>query len=353
MTTSIQIIDPVVDNRWDAYIEGADGSSIFHHSCWKRVIEETFHAQPLYLAACDGAAGILGAMPFFLTRGILTGKALVSLPFSDYCDVLAREADEFGALWGRALDWGREKGARYVEIRTRDRGGIDLASYALEKRKTYLNHFLKITGDIAFMEKRVIEKSYKYDIRQAARNGVVVRTGMGEPDMRQYYRLYVMTRCRQGLPPVPYAFFKNVWEVLSPAKMAYLFLAYWLDRPIAGIVLLRHKNCLYALSASSDRAFLDKKPNHLLWWRGIQLAVELGLEGLDFGRTSPENKGLRFFKTRWGAEEIGISHYRLEMKGKNGNGRGRACLEKALPLVLKKIPFRALGVIGKIAYRYM
>ena len=354
MNNGVKIIDPVTDARWDAYIARADGGSVFHHSAWKRVIEKTYRARPLYLAACNGAGDIGCGMPFFLTSGMLTGKALVSLPFSDYCDVLTHDAGEFRALWESALDWGREKGARYVEIRARDRAGIDFAPYALEKSRTYLNHFLEIRNDVEFMEKKVIEKSYKYDIRQAVKNGVTVKAAESEPEMRRYYGLYLMTRKRHGLPPTPYAFFRNVWEVLSPAKMVHLFLAYWQGRPIAGIIFLRHNGCLYALSASSDGAFLDKKPNHLLWWRGIQLAFELGLTGFDFGRTSPDNKGLRFFKTRWGAGEIGINHYRFAMGGGNGgSGRSRALLEKALPRFLKVLPSGVLKLIGNITYRYM
>ena len=109
MNNGIKIIDPVTDARWDAYIARADGGSVFHHSAWKRVIEKTYRARPLYLAACNGAGDIGCGMPFFLTSGMLTGKALVSLPFSDYCDVLTHDAGEFRALWESALDWGREK----------------------------------------------------------------------------------------------------------------------------------------------------------------------------------------------------------------------------------------------------
>jgi len=351
----VSIIDPSADGRWDAFVSRAPGSSVFHHSSWKKVIEETFHLKPLYLALEDGADSLRCGIPFFLTDGLLTGKALISLPLSDYCDILTDDAEDFGRLWRSALDQGRENRARYVEIRLRDKGRIDLGLHSLEKRKTYLNHFLEIKDDIDFMEKKVIEKSYKYDIRQATKSGVVLKAAKSEPDMKRYYRLYVSTRAHHGLPPMPYAFFRNMWHILSPSKMIYLFLAYWLERPVAGIIFLRYNDCLYALSNSSDRRFLDKKPNHLLWWRGIQLAVDLNLSGLDFGRTSLDNRGLRFFKQRWGTKEIQINHYRYDISVTNRQGGLHALcyLERAMPRVIKRLPSWALRPIGNMVYRYL
>ena len=350
----ITFVDPARDARWDSFVDKAQRSSIFHHSSWKKVIGTTFKAAPLYAAVEDGEKTIRSGIPFFLKKGVLTGGSLISLPFSDYCDLLTDDPEEFRALWQAVLDEGAAKGTRFVEIRTRDKGGIDLEEFGLKKTRTYLNHFLKVSEDLEFMEKKVIEKSYRYDIRQARKSGLELRSASTEQEMAVYYKLYLATRRHQGLPPLPYDFFRNVWNILSPCKMAYLFLAYWGEQAVAGILLLRHKNLLYALSNSSDRRFLEKKPNHLLWWKSIELAVELGLEGFDFGRTSHGNKGLRFFKTRWGAEEIGISHYRYGMgRSDRGSGRGRQALEKLFPPVLRRFPRWAFRLTGAIAYGHL
>lgn len=349
----VSLVDPLADERWDAFVDRTEGASIYHHSCWKAVIERTFGARPFYLAIEDGTNSLKWGMPFFLKKSLLTGNALMSLPFSDYCDVLAGDEEEFESVWEKALAIAHEQGARYIELRTRAGKGMDPARYGLEKGKTYLNHYLETGSDLEYLEKKVIEKSYKYDIRQAVRNGVVCRAATDVSDMREYYGLYVTTRMRHGLPPMPYSFFRNVWEVLWPAGMLHLFLALWEGHVIAGIVFLRHGSRMYALSNSSDARFLEKKPNHLLWWRGIELAVELGLKGLDFGRTSLDNKGLQFFKRRWGTRELEIHHYRHNIGG-TGRSRSASFLDgrsSAVPAVLKKLPPPALRLIGHIAYR--
>jgi hypothetical protein len=350
---TVCLIDPLEDPRWDAFVDRTEEASIYHHSCWKAVIERTFAPRSYYLAIEDGPNSVKWGMPFFLKRSLVTGNALMSLPFSDYCDVLAKDEEEFQALWKRALAIAGENGARYIELRTRAGCGMSPERYGLVKGKTYLNHYLETGSDLEYLEKKVIEKSYKYDIRQAVRNGVVCTPATSVSDMKKYYGLYVATRTRHGLPPMPYAFFRNVWEVLRPSGMLHLFLARWEEKVIAGIVLLRHGDCMYALSNSSDARFLEKKPNHLLWWRGIQLAVELGVKGVDFGRTSLDNKGLQFFKRRWGTRELEIHHYRHNVGG-TGRGNGSSFLNgrsNAVLPVLKRLPPWALQVVGNIAYR--
>ena len=133
-------------------------------------------------------------------------------------------------------------------------------------------------------------------------------------------------------------------------KMVYLFLAYWQERPIAGIIFLRHNDCLYALSNSSDRRFLDKKPNHLLWWRGIQLAVEPGPDGPRLRKDIPGQQGSEVLQ-----EEMGDQGDRDKpLQARDGNrtgtsGRAGAHFEKVVPAVLRKFPSWALRLIGNIA----
>ncbi len=351
MNNGIKIIDPVTDARWDAYIARA-GGSVFHHSAWKRVIEKTYRARPLYLAACNGDGDVGCGMPFFLTSGMLTGKALVSLPFSDYCDVLTRDAGEFRALWESALDWGRENGARYIEIRARDRAGIDFAPYALEKSRTYLNHFLEIKNDIEFMEKKVIEKSYKYDIRQAVKNGVTVKAAESEPEMRQYYGLYLMTRKRHGLPPIPLRLLQErMGGPLSGEDGAPL------SRVLAGAAHCGHN--LPAAQRLPLRALRlvgrrlprqEAEPSPLVERHPARRGA--GPYGFRLRQDVAGQQGPEVFQNEMGGRRDRDKPLQVR-DGNGGNGHSRALLEKALPRFLKVLPPGVLKLIGNITYRYM
>jgi len=51
-----------------------------------------------------------------------------------------------------------------------------------------------------------------------------------------------------------------------------------------------------------------KTPNHLLTWHAIEQGCLNGYEFFDFGRTSPENKGLMRYKEMWGAKRIDLPY---------------------------------------------
>ena len=48
-------------------------------------------------------------------------------------------------------------------------------------------------------------------------------------------------------------------------------------------------------------------------WEGIRFLVQSGAETLHFGRTSPENDGLRRFKLTWGGEEETIKYFKFDI----------------------------------------
>jgi hypothetical protein len=49
---------------------------------------------------------------------------------------------------------------------------------------------------------------------------------------------------------------------------------------------------------------------HLLFWRAIQEAKELGLRQFDLGRSDVDNEGLITFKDRWGATRSSLGYLR-------------------------------------------
>ena len=82
---------------------------------------------------------------------------------------------------------------------------------------------------------------------------------------------------------------------------------------------------------ASDVAFLDRRPNNLLFAEAIGYGVEHGFERLDFGRTDYDNPGLRTFKLGWGATEHQLAYTYLGAPGREGtdervpsHGGGRA-----------------------------
>src|SRR5262249_47221551 len=114
-TATIEVLDPQTDRRWDEFVRHHPAGTVYHHSAWTRVFEETYGHEPLHLGLVTAERGqLLGAISFQFINSWLTGKRLVSLPFTSYCNPLWPEdrLDE-------ALEFGLDRfaGAQHIELK--------------------------------------------------------------------------------------------------------------------------------------------------------------------------------------------------------------------------------------------
>ncbi|HDP98158.1 MAG TPA: hypothetical protein ENN22_03115 [bacterium] len=86
---TIEKINSHDDNKWNNFILAHKNASIYHHSSWKSLIETTFGYESFYYILKNNKNEIVAVAPFFLVKSKLTGKRFVSLPFSDFSDILA------------------------------------------------------------------------------------------------------------------------------------------------------------------------------------------------------------------------------------------------------------------------
>lgn len=347
---TVRIIDPSRDKRWDSFVESHPNGTLYHLSCWKNVLEKTFGYTPLYYVLEDENGDIKGGMPLFSVRSFITGNRLVSLPFSDYCNLLVGSDDEFQLILTAILSGGYGKAGSFIRLCLRD-CTVDLERYGFRLEAQYKNHVLQVDKPSEVIRRTVIDSSRRRNLQMAARSGVSVIYSRGEKDLEAYYRMYILTRKKHGLVPLPYRFFQNVWATLAPRGMAYLVLAKMHSRTIAGIVLLRDKNTLYCLSNASMQQYLACRPNDLLWWEGIELAAREGLLTFDFGRTSATNRGLLSFKRKWRTVERDIKHYVLPLSSRRRGDQSVHISNGAVKRLVKLMPSCLLRLGGELAYR--
>src|SRR5919198_660062 len=82
-----------MDHPWDECVLSHPKGSVYHHSAWIKVITSTYHYEPFLVASKDAKSGRTnGIAPFLFIHSWLTGKRLVSLPFTSYCDWLIPES---------------------------------------------------------------------------------------------------------------------------------------------------------------------------------------------------------------------------------------------------------------------
>jgi lipid II:glycine glycyltransferase (peptidoglycan interpeptide bridge formation enzyme) len=304
---NIHVIDPISDSRWDEFVDSQENSTIFHTSAWIRVIHESYGYTSYFYVLENEAGQIKAAIPCYLVRSRLTGKRLVSLPFSDYCWPLGHDLTDIKLLLDALKEQVDSKVASYLEIRGWQ-GEEDPTQLGLAKRDYHLIYLLDLESgcDIAMTR---MHQSVRRGIKQAEKRGVTVRITRDEADLDSFYRINVATRKKLGVFPQPYSFFKSLFRNVISKDLGFMMLAEWEGKIIAGVVFLTYKNTIYYKFNASDEKHLQKRPNHLAIWHAVRYACDNNFKHCDFGRCSPEEEGLRTFKSRWGTEEIKVPYY--------------------------------------------
>src|SRR4030042_2172372 len=152
MKMAVMQIDPVSDERWDPMVMDHPMGCVYHHSAWKKVLNRTFrHIQSGYFAR-EQDNKITGGVPFFLIKSPLTGKRLVSLPFSFYCDPLVDSELEFKELMDGVARKQKDLGASFIQMRTRFMRPM-LQNAGFKEFPGFKNHNLSLDQDTESMMK--------------------------------------------------------------------------------------------------------------------------------------------------------------------------------------------------------
>jgi hypothetical protein len=337
-------LDPLELAGWDALVRSHPAASFFHGTAWARVLQETYGYRPFYFVASD-AQRLLTLLPLMEVDSRLTGRRGVSLPFTDECALLSSFATTPSELFEQVMACGKARGWRYWQ----GRGGRELFNWA-SPSVTFFGHTL----DLSLGEERLF-KDLLSPVRRAIRKGekdsLTVELAQSLEAVRDYYRLHCATRRRQGLPPQPFAWFRNLHQHVLSQQMGQVVLAKLGSRPVAGAVFLHlGDKALYKYSAS-DPAFQHLRGSNLVIWEAIKWYARHGCRQLDFGRTSKTNDGLRRFKLGWGAEEHLIEYVKYDL-------RKRAFVAEADEAngwhnpVFQRLPLFLSRAIGACLYRH-
>jgi CelD/BcsL family acetyltransferase involved in cellulose biosynthesis len=337
-------LDPISDPAWLALIETSPTATVFHHPRWLELLRSQYGYE-LYACHVEGNDGIEAGIPIALIESRLTGRRLVSLPFSDICPpVIAREA---GPAAASAL------AAALAEERRRT--GLDLTVHAAVPdageafvQHRFFQHLLPLDGDPAAVEARYSKSQIKRGIKKARREGLRAERRTDSETLDAFYALHLRTRRKLGAPTQPKRFIQRFTELFD-AELGFVELVLDEDRPIAAAVFLAYNGTLtYKYGASDERA-LGKRPNNLLFSEAIRWACEAGFHTLDFGRTDIDNEGLRAFKRSWGADEQELSYtYFTETEP----ATGPQLRDRVLAATIQRSPTGVSRLVGEALYRH-
>ena len=128
---------------------------------------------------------------------------------------------------------------------------------------------------------KALHQKTRYNIRLAKKKGVVVREGSRE-DLKDFHKIMVTTGQRDGFIIRPLSYFEKMYDELVPNGHMKVMMAYYEDKPIAGIIPIIYGNKVWYLYGASSNEHRNLMPNYLLQWTMIQYAIENGFEMYDF-----------------------------------------------------------------------
>lgn len=290
--------------EWDEYVFEHSIGTPFHLSSWLQTINLAYNFEPLLFMKKDKSNKIVGILPCFFIKSIINGKRIVSIPFSDYGGPLCDHVSNYDELLSAIIEMYKKK-VKYLEIRC----NLNANNFTV-CNDYYKRHILELSNKPEEVKKRINKRTIQYSIRKARDSGVIIREENTLYGVSQFYKLNEMTRKKHGVPSQPEKYFYSLFENMVAKKFAYIYVAAINNKIIAASIFIRFKDTIHYKYNASDPDYLNtKKPNHLLTWHAIKKACLSGYRYIDFGRTSPDNKGLMRYKEMWGAKPICCPYY--------------------------------------------
>lgn len=323
---------------------------MFHTVAWLQTLRHTYGYEPVALTTSPATAELENGLVFCGVKSWLTGRRLISLPFSDHCEPLCDLPEDLNFMLRYLQTTLGHERWRYLEIRpvswnlgqTKDMNGFLSAD-------TYLLHILDLCPKLDDLFRSFNKDSVQRRIHRAERASLVEKIGRSDDLLKEFYSLFVVTRSRQRLPPIPYAWFQNL--IRYQGEALEIRLAYNGKTPIAAILTLRFRDAVYYKYGCSDSRYNKFGGMPWLLWRAIAAAKSLGATKFDMGRTEEQNVGLVTFKNHWVREPQRLVYWTFPKDSSLGSVDGWKL--KAAKHLFSCMPNRLLTLTGRLIYRHI
>ncbi len=291
-------LDPIQDPRWGSFVRVHPRASVFHTVEWLRTLRRTYGYTAVAFTTTQPGTDLTNGLVFCQVESWLTGRRLVSLPFSDHSEPLCDSTDELRLLIQFMRAVREEQSWKYLQIRPlKARFGQVGAECGFVPCEEYYLHALDLRPCLDDLFCSFDRDSVQRRIQRAERAGLIEKCGRSHDLLKDFYSLFVLTRRRQRVPPTPYLWFCNLVDEMDQALE--MRVAYKDAHPVAAMLTLQFKDTTYYKYGCSDARFNNYAATPWLFWKAITSAKSKGATRFDFGRTEPDNSGLLAFKNQW------------------------------------------------------
>jgi hypothetical protein len=342
MPATVHTLDPLADTRWDDLVRQHPRASVFHSRGWLEALKRTYGYEPIVLTTT--ARGPLENGLVLCRVRAWMSRRLVSLPFSDHCELLVDRPDDLSAVLGWLADEMRRKHSSSLDLRPRRVVPGGLAEGAI-----YCLHTLDLRPSAEQIFDGFHASCTRRAIRRAERERLSYEAGTSDRLISSFYDLLRQTRRRHGLPPQPLDWFRNLVACVGDGLAIHVASKDLM--PVAAILTLSFKKTMVYKYGGSDARHHRLGSMPYLFWRAIQGAKAQGIEELDLGRSELDQPGLVAFKDHLGAVGTTLTYYSSKARrpGKAHAGPLTRLARKIVP----HLPDAALDFTGRLLYRHL
>jgi CelD/BcsL family acetyltransferase involved in cellulose biosynthesis len=343
----VYTINPMEDARWPELCERHPQASVFHTTAWLTALQRTYGYAPVVYTTSPPRTDLANGVVFCSINSWLTGRRLVSLPFSDHCDPLGESRDQLNEIFATLRQILVKERLEYIEIRPLI--SDFLAGPSINESESFCIHTLDLRPGIETLFQKLQRDSIQRKVRRAEREDLRYEAGRSEPLLNHFYGLLLLTRRRHHLPPQPIEWFRNL--MASMGERLTIRLAFHQRRPIAGILTLSHRETLVYKYGASDAAFHRLGGMPFLFWKTIREAKSCGIQQFDFGRSDTANQGLIRFKDQWGTRRSMLTYGRIAARPFRHAADGLAL--RLAKHVFGLMPDGLFTVAGRLLYKHI
>ena len=343
----MDIIDPLTDPRWGDLVSRHPRATAFHSREWLAALRETYEYEPFAVTSAAPGEPLADGFVACRIHSWLTGTRIVSLPFTDHCDLLASDERGESLLLDRMIVESTRGGCSYLEFRPLSTPAAIESGF--QPGDTYCFHELDLAPALDELHKNLHKDSIRRKIRRAEEAQLAYEAGGSDELIDTFYRLLLITRRRHQVPPQPKIWFRNLVKQMGDAVR--IRVARKDGTAIAAILTLHHRAKVIYKYGCSDGAFHQLGGMPFLFWKLIEESKSSGAGTIDFGRSGLENEGLIAFKSKFGAAKRMLTYFRYPRANKHNAGDwGDSRLARR---VFSILPDGVLCAAGKLLYKHI
>lgn len=332
---------PLDDPDWREFVSAHPSAGPFHLPTWAALLAACYRFEAFALVVCGGAGEIVGGLPIVAVRLPLGRLRWVSLPFSDYCPMLARPDVSVEDAIRALSEHARAGGVYDLEIRSALPARADLHPFDAGYR-----HALRLPTDAADLHPH---RNFRQHRNQAAKAGIQVTRGTAAADIDAFYRLHTLTRRRLGVPVQPRRLFNLISDRMFAEGHGFVATATQGGEAVATCLYLMHNGTMVAKYAATDPTRPETGAAHLIHWETMSAACGDGYHTYDLGRSDPAAEGLRTYKSRMGAEELPLVYTHTAPQRPSGR---RGTIGDLSERVISHSPAWVCRALGEVLYRW-